>query len=139
MDIRNLQCKAVTYILLSLPFIKTRENLHKNVNENMFSFTFLCKFSCICNFAIFDWIFIKFSPKSKSKKLGMIYIILGSFCSLLNWEEADIQPQFRPRKIPVYDVISTKISYAGLFILLYLHNTSVFIDSINIYHQSSER
>ena len=29
----------------------------------MFSFTFLCKFSGICNFGIFDRIFMKFSPK----------------------------------------------------------------------------
>ena len=61
-DIRNLQCKAVTYLLLSLPTIITHEKLHKNVNENMFSFTFLCKFSCICNFGIFVRIFLKFSP-----------------------------------------------------------------------------
>ena len=25
--------------------LQMHENLHKNVNENMFSFTFLCKFS----------------------------------------------------------------------------------------------
>ena len=25
--------------------LQIHENLHKNVNENMFSFTFLCKFS----------------------------------------------------------------------------------------------
>ena len=42
--------------------IITHEKLHKNVNENMFSFTFLCKFSCICNFAFFVRIFMKFSP-----------------------------------------------------------------------------
>ena len=32
-------------------------------------------------------IFSKFSPKCITKKLGMIYTILGSFCSFLNWEE----------------------------------------------------
>ena len=68
----------------------------------MFSFTFLCKFSCICNFGIFDQIFMKFSPKCRNKKLGMIYTILGSLCSFLNWEETIIQPQIRPRKIPVH-------------------------------------
>ena len=49
-------------------------------------FTFLCKFSCICNSAIFVRIFMKFSPKCrKSKKLGMIYTILVSLCSFFNW------------------------------------------------------
>ena len=52
------------------------------------------------NFAIFVQIFMKFSPKCRAKQLGMIYTILGSFCSYLNWEGADIRPQFRPRKIP---------------------------------------
>ena len=43
---------------------------------------------------------MKFSPKCRTKKLGMIYTILGSFCSFLNWEGADIWPRIRPRKIP---------------------------------------
>ena len=30
----------------------------------------------------------------------MIYIIKGSFCSILNWERADIWPKIRLRKIP---------------------------------------
>ena len=55
--------------------------------------------SCICNFDIFVRIFTKFSPKCRTKKLGMIYTILGRFCSFLNWERADIRPQIRPRKI----------------------------------------
>ena len=80
--------------------IKTHENLHKNVNENLFSFTFLCKFSCLCNFAIFVQIFKQISPKCRTKKLGMIYTILGSFCLFLNWEGAYIRPQIRLRKIP---------------------------------------
>ena len=63
----------------------------------MFSFTFLCKCSCICNFAIFVQIFMKFSPKCRTKKLGIIYTILGSFCSFLNWKG----PKIRPRKISV--------------------------------------
>ena len=29
---------------------------------------------------------MKFSPKCRTKKLGMIYNILGSFCSFCNWE-----------------------------------------------------
>ena len=40
------------------------------------------------------------SPKCRTKKLGMIYTILGSFCSFLNWEGANIRPEIRPRKIP---------------------------------------
>ena len=37
---------------------------------------------------------MKFSSKYRSKKLGMTYIILESFCSFLNWEEADIRPKY---------------------------------------------
>ena len=29
---------------------------------------------------------MKLSPKCRTKKLGMVYIILGSFCSFLNRE-----------------------------------------------------
>ena len=76
------------------------ENLHKNVNENKFSFTFLCKFSCICNFGIFVQIFMNISPKCRAKKLGSIYMILGSFCSYFTWEGANIQPKIWPGKIP---------------------------------------
>ena len=47
---------------------------------------------------------MKFSPKCRTKKLGMIYTILGRFCSFLIGMEpnirADIRPQIRPRKIP---------------------------------------
>ena len=43
---------------------------------------------------------MKFSPKYGIKKLGMIYTISGSFCSLLNWKMTIIWPQIRPRKIP---------------------------------------
>ena len=41
---------------------------------------------------------MKFLPKCRTKKLGMICTILGSFCSFLNWEGADIQPEIRPKK-----------------------------------------
>ena len=90
----------VIYLLLKLPIIKTHENLHKNVNENMFSFTFFCKFSCIGNFGIIVWIFVKFPPKFNKKKLGMIYSTKGSLCSFVNWEGDGIRRQIRPRKIP---------------------------------------
>ena len=54
----------------------------------------------ICNFAIFGLIFIKFSPKCRARKLGIYYISLGRFCSILNWEGADIGPQIWPRENP---------------------------------------
>ena len=53
------------------------------MNENRFPFTYLCKFLCICNFAIFVQIFMKFSPKCRTKKLGMINTILERVCSFL--------------------------------------------------------
>ena len=43
---------------------------------------------------------MKFSPKSRTKKLGMKYTILGSICSFLNWKGTNKRPQIRPRKIP---------------------------------------
>ena len=43
---------------------------------------------------------MKFSPNCRTKKLGKINIILGGFCSLLNWEGVDIGLQMRLRKIP---------------------------------------
>ena len=59
-----------------IAYHKTHGKLHKNVNENMFSFTFLWNYSCICNFGIFVRILMKFSQKCRTKK-GMIYTILG--------------------------------------------------------------
>ena len=64
----------------------------KNVNENRFSFTFLCNISCNGYFAIFVRTFMKFSPRSRTKKLGIIYTILESFYSFLNMEGADLLP-----------------------------------------------
>ena len=37
------------------------------------------------------WILMKFSTKCRTKKLGMIYTILLSFCSFFNWGEADYE------------------------------------------------
>ena len=54
---------------------------------------------------------MKFSPKCKTKKLGMNYNILGSFCSFWNWDGANIQPQIRPRKIPVSIVYAVTKNY----------------------------
>ena len=59
---------------------------------------FYAKFHVYGNFGIFVRIFMNFSPKCRTKKLGMKYTILGSFCSFLNWEWADIRPKIRPRK-----------------------------------------
>ena len=51
---------------------------------------------------------MKFSPKYRTKKLGMIHTIWGSFRSLLNWEGVVILPEIRPWKIPA------QIEYNGL-------------------------
>ena len=83
----------VKHLLLKSPFIK--------IHEKICIECILCKFSCICNFAIFVHIFMKFTSKCRTNKLVMINTISGSFCSFLNWEGADIWPLIRPRKIPV--------------------------------------
>ena len=47
----------------------------------------------LSNFAILVLIFMNVSPKCRTKELGIIYSILGSFCSFFNWEGADIRPK----------------------------------------------
>ena len=42
----------------------------------MFSFQLLCKFSWIFNFAIFVQIFMKLSLKCRTKKLGIVVVIV---------------------------------------------------------------
>ena len=42
---------------------------------------------------------MKFSPRCRTKKLEIIYIILGSIYSFFNWEGADIRFQIRPKTI----------------------------------------
>ena len=69
------------------------------------------------------------SPKCETKKLGMIYTILGSFCSFFNWEGANIQPQIRPRKIPVnsiecYNIWMLKNICYHMLINMYTNNLS---------------
>ena len=59
-----------------------------------------CKHLMICKKAIFVLIFMKCSPNCRAKELGMLFTIVGSFCSILDWEQADVRPQNRPRKIP---------------------------------------
>ena len=44
---------------------------------------------------------MNFFQKCKTKKLGMIYTILGSFCLFLNWERAEIRPEIRSTKMSV--------------------------------------
>ena len=56
---------------------------------------------------------MKFSPKCRTKKLGMICTILGSFCSFLNWEGAAVWPQIRPGKIPGTKILQTHNIVAG--------------------------
>ena len=71
----------------------------------------------ICNvaiIAIIGPIFMKFSLKCRAKKLGILYIILGRFCSFLNWEGADIWPQIWSRKIPGMYKSKNLSSYTGL-------------------------
>ena len=55
---------------------------------------------------------MKFLPKCRTKKLGKIYTILGSFCLFFNWERADIRPRIRPRKIPVKDLCAIAYIYS---------------------------
>ena len=50
--------------------LQLRENLHKNVNENMFSFTFICKFSLV------------FYEGQLKKQICYSYILLISYMSL---------------------------------------------------------
>ena len=74
---KNYQCKAFVALIARL---KNCCNLHKNMNENMFSFTFLCKFSGICNFAIFIQILMKFSQQCRTKKFWNDIHHFGKFC-----------------------------------------------------------
>ena len=60
---------------------------------------------------------MKFSPKCRTKNLGMIYTILVSFWSFLNWEGADIQPQISPRKIPDQDELLISLDVCCPFVL----------------------
>ena len=55
------------------------EYLHQNVNV------------IICNFPIFGQTFMKFSSKWR---LGILFIILGSYCSIINWEGPIFGPKF---------------------------------------------
>ena len=52
---------------------------------------------------------MKFSPKCRTKELGMIYNILGSFCSFRIG--AVIRPQIKPRQIPVVNIRGLQVIY----------------------------
>ena len=41
---------------------------------------------------------MKFLPKFRTKKLRILFTILGSFCSFLNGEGDDVRPLIMPRK-----------------------------------------
>ena len=59
---------------------------------------------------------MKFSPKCRTKKLGMIYTIFGSFCSIRVGGGADIRPEIRLRKIPemsYLNVLQMKIQFTS--------------------------
>ena len=101
----------------------TYGNFHKNVNEN------------ICNFAILDWIFMKFAPKCRTKKLGMLYSILGRFCSFFNWEWANILPKSglgesmwvcESLKIVIVNYLLNARPYTANYIFEYLGKFSLF-------------
>ena len=86
---------------------------------------------------------MKFSPKCRSKKLGMTYIILGSFCSFFIWEGADVQPKNHALENPcvmwwlicffflkVDSQVDLSVSlYAGEFCYVVDHNAGIFLCS----------
>ena len=57
---------------------------------------------------------MKFSPKCRTKKLGMIYIILGCFCSFLIGKGLKFGPKIRPRKAP--ERVCLSITYYVVFL-----------------------
>ena len=65
--------------------------------KTCFIHIFMQIFMLLCYFCF--RIFMKFSSKCRTKKLGMIYTIFGSFCLFYNWDGANIRPKIRPRKI----------------------------------------
>ena len=79
---------------------------------------------------------MKFSPKCRTKKLGMIYTILVSLCSFWNWERADIRPQIRPRKIPAGRLQSITRSQAPLDSSTYMINYFRFSVFLKVPHIS---
>ena len=58
---------------------------------------------------------MKFSPKFRTKKLGMIYTILGSFCSFFIGKGPDVWSEIRLRKIPDKQALS----YAAMIIFIF--------------------
>ena len=76
---------------------------------------------------------MKLSPKCRTKKMGMSYTILGSFCSFLNWEGVYIWPQIRPRKIPEAVMYTLDYMCLTLFGIFYeaTYNIVRMVYSIN--------
>ena len=73
-----LNCQIQNRVI-AFSFIMTHEYMHQCVNEY------------ICKFSNFGPIIIKFSPNCRAKEFGMLFTILGSFCSFLDWKGADIR------------------------------------------------
>ena len=48
---------------------------------------------CLCNFATFVRIFMKFSLNHRAKKLGVLFTIFGKFLLIFGLNRGDIQPQ----------------------------------------------
>ena len=77
--------------VIALTFTIAQKYMHQCVNID------ICNFADWSNFwSDFHEIFIKLYS---AKRLGMLFTILRSFCSFLDWEGTDTQPQIRPRKI----------------------------------------
>ena len=78
-------------------------------------------------------IFTKFSPKCRTKKLGMIFTILGSFCSFLNWEGPMFGPKSSLRKSlnELGTVHCTYLRVLGYIVFFCLKIFSTFTNSID--------
>ena len=77
------------------------------------------KTSVESNFAIFGPIFTNFSTKPEnvesSRKLGMLYAILGSFGSFLNWEG----PIFGPKSGQGKSLLCMRVAKALASLLIF--------------------
>ena len=67
---------------------------------------------------------MKFSPKCRTKKLGVIYTNLGNFCSFFNWE---VLVKYRERSGSVVECLTGDRGAAGLQFLIV-----VFPDHIHL-------
>ena len=78
------------------------------------------QYSCICNFSIFVKIFLKFSPKCRTKKLGIIYTF-GKFLLHYELERGSIfNPKSGLGKSLVPKLNRPKIDFFAHILCLYL-------------------